>query len=227
MTSHEHHGAWIHWRSASCLTAYPCWTKETTSTNLVTPYTAVINRIACIIWNAGDALASNKNPLSENMRWVWIASDNNATCMQFDQDSSTIYNFFSASLSLCPNVAFKINPLLTCFLTVHLFISVGFLTPFMSVSPLSGPWFNTKMSYQHSDSHCGNKMIVRSSYFCNRNSYTGKTAFSYWINSLVSISLASLMTLFSTPTIAKSTCNIESDTHHVLNLASQLADHFQ
>ena len=47
------------------------------------------------------------------------------------------------------------------------------------------PRFNIKMtSYQYRKSHCGNKMVVRSSYLHNGNSYTGKTSL-YWIRALV------------------------------------------
>ena len=36
-----------------------------------------------------------------------------------------------------------------------------------------GPWFNIKMSsYQYSQSHCGDKTILRPSYLCNGISYT-------------------------------------------------------
>ena len=46
-----------------------------------------------------------------------------------------------------------------------------------------GPWFNIKMSsYQYRKSHCGDKMVVRSSYLHNGISYTGKMTFLYWFD---------------------------------------------
>ena len=46
----------------------------------------------------------------------------------------------------------------------------------------TGPWFNIKMSsYQYRKSHCGDKMVVRSSYLHNGISYTGKMSSLYWI----------------------------------------------
>ena len=46
-----------------------------------------------------------------------------------------------------------------------------------------GPWFNIKMSsYQYRKSHCGDKMVVRSSYLHNGISYTGKMASLNWTN---------------------------------------------
>ena len=51
-----------------------------------------------------------------------------------------------------------------------------------------GPWFNIKMpSYQYRKSHCGDKMVVRSSHLHNGISYTGKTTSLYWIIALESI----------------------------------------
>ena len=48
-----------------------------------------------------------------------------------------------------------------------------------------GPWFNIKMSsYQYRKSHCGDKMVVRSSYLHNGISYTGKMTSLYWIRAL-------------------------------------------
>ena len=45
-----------------------------------------------------------------------------------------------------------------------------------------GPWFKIKMSFfRYRKSHCGDKMIVRSSYLHNGISYTGKMSFLYWI----------------------------------------------
>ena len=45
-----------------------------------------------------------------------------------------------------------------------------------------GPQFNIKMSsYQYRKSHCGDKTVVRSSYFHNGISYTGKMSSLYWI----------------------------------------------
>ena len=55
----------------------------------------------------------------------------------------------------------------------------------------TGPWFNIKMSsYQYRKSHCGDKMVVRSSYLHNEISYAGKMASLYWISSLVSSCLS-------------------------------------
>ena len=46
-------------------------------------------------------------------------------------------------------------------------------------------WFNIKMlSYQYKKSHCGDKMILWSTYLQNGISYTGKTSL-YWIRALV------------------------------------------
>ena len=59
------------------------------------------------------------------------------------------------------------------------------------------PWFNIKMSsYQYSESHCGDKTVVRSSYLHNGISYTGEMASLYWTNSLIS-SRYSVMPLLS------------------------------
>ena len=45
-----------------------------------------------------------------------------------------------------------------------------------------GPWFNIKMSsYRYRKSHCGDKMVVRSSYLHNGISYIGKMTSLYWI----------------------------------------------
>ena len=50
----------------------------------------------------------------------------------------------------------------------------------------TGPWFNIKMSsYQYRKSHCGDKMVIRSSYLHNGISYTGKISSLYWIGALV------------------------------------------
>ena len=50
----------------------------------------------------------------------------------------------------------------------------------------SGPWFNIKMSsYQYRKSHCGDKMVIRSSYLHNGISYTGKMTSLYWIRALL------------------------------------------
>ena len=49
----------------------------------------------------------------------------------------------------------------------------------------SGPWFNIKMTYyQYRKSHCGDKMVVRSSYLHSGISYTGKMTSLYWIGAL-------------------------------------------
>ena len=42
-------------------------------------------------------------------------------------------------------------------------------------------------SYQHRKSHCGDKMVVRSSYLHNGISYTGKMTSLYWIRALVTL----------------------------------------
>ena len=48
-----------------------------------------------------------------------------------------------------------------------------------------GTRFNIKMlSYQYRKSHCGDKMVVRTSYLHNGISYTGKTTSLYWIRAL-------------------------------------------
>ena len=48
---------------------------------------------------------------------------------------------------------------------------------------ISGPWFNIKMSsYQYRKYHCGDKMVVKSSYLHNGISYTDKMTFLYWIS---------------------------------------------
>ena len=45
-----------------------------------------------------------------------------------------------------------------------------------------GPWFNIMMlSYQHRESHSGDKTILRPSYLHNGISYTGQMASVYWI----------------------------------------------
>ena len=51
----------------------------------------------------------------------------------------------------------------------------------------TGPWFNKKMSsYQYRKSLCGDKTILRPSYFIHNGiSYTGKTTSLYWIGALV------------------------------------------
>ena len=47
----------------------------------------------------------------------------------------------------------------------------------------TGPWFNINMtSYQYRKSHCGDKMIVKSSYLHNGISFTGKMTSLYWIS---------------------------------------------
>ena len=51
-----------------------------------------------------------------------------------------------------------------------------------------GPWFNIKMaSYLYRKSHCGDKMVVRSSYLHIWIAYTGKMSSLYWIEALGSI----------------------------------------
>ena len=47
----------------------------------------------------------------------------------------------------------------------------------------TGPWFNINMtSYQYRKSHCGDKMIVKSSYLHNVISFTGKMTSLYWLS---------------------------------------------
>ena len=49
----------------------------------------------------------------------------------------------------------------------------------------AGTRLNIKMSsYQYRKSHCGDKMVVRSSYLHNGVSYTGKMSSLYWIGAL-------------------------------------------
>ena len=63
----------------------------------------------------------------------------------------------------------------------------------------TGPWFNIRTtSYQYRKSHCGDKMVIRSSYLHNGISYTGKMSSLYWISPLVSSCTHShfLITLF-------------------------------
>ena len=49
-----------------------------------------------------------------------------------------------------------------------------------------GAWFNIKMSsYQYRKPHCGDKTILRPSYFHNGISYTGEVTSLYWIRGLV------------------------------------------
>ena len=50
----------------------------------------------------------------------------------------------------------------------------------------TGGWFNIKTtSCQYRKSHCGDKAILRPSYFHNGISYTGKMSSLYWIKALV------------------------------------------
>ena len=49
-----------------------------------------------------------------------------------------------------------------------------------------GGWFNIKISsFQYRKSHCGDKMVVRSSYLHNGVSYTDKTPSLYWTRAQV------------------------------------------
>ena len=49
-----------------------------------------------------------------------------------------------------------------------------------------GPRFNIKvLPYRYRKSHCGDKMVVRSSYLHNGISYTGKIASLYWFSPLI------------------------------------------
>ena len=53
-------------------------------------------------------------------------------------------------------------------------------------------WFNIKMSsYLCRKSHCGDKMVIRSSYLHNGISYRGKMTSLYWISHLVLVFLKS------------------------------------
>ena len=55
------------------------------------------------------------------------------------------------------------------------------LTASLYIKP--GPWFKIKMSsYQYRKSHCGDKMVIRSSYLHNGIFYTGKMTSLYWIS---------------------------------------------
>ena len=50
------------------------------------------------------------------------------------------------------------------------------------IKELPGPWFNIKMSsHQYRKSHCGDKMVIRSSYLHNGISYIGKMWSLCWI----------------------------------------------
>ena len=55
----------------------------------------------------------------------------------------------------------------------------------MLITLNAGPWFNIKMSSYQCKSHCGDKTILRPSYFHNGISYTGKMASLYWIGTLL------------------------------------------
>ena len=58
----------------------------------------------------------------------------------------------------------------------------------------AGPWFNIKMSsYQYTKSHCGDKTVVKSSFFHSGISYTGKMTSLYWFDPQVSIAILSLI----------------------------------
>ena len=57
---------------------------------------------------------------------------------------------------------------------------------YLSITNVSGPWFNIKISsYQYRKSHCGDKTVVRPSYLHNGISYTGKMVSLYWISPLL------------------------------------------
>ena len=61
---------------------------------------------------------------------------------------------------------------------------VGIYNITMTETP--GSWFNRKISpYQYRESHCGDKMVVRSSYLHNGISCTGKMTSLYWIRGLM------------------------------------------
>ena len=53
-------------------------------------------------------------------------------------------------------------------------------------------------SYQYRKSHCGHKMVIRSSYFHNGISYTGKMTSLYWIRALVPYVVSTLAALWLT-----------------------------
>ena len=56
--------------------------------------------------------------------------------------------------------------------------------------PSSASRFNIKiLSYQYRKPHCGDKMVVRSSYLHNEISYTGKMSSLYWIWALAIYSM--------------------------------------
>ena len=71
----------------------------------------------------------------------------------------------------------------------HLIITVGIPTPGKMVYVLKwgpGGWFNIKIPYYHvRKSHCGDKMVLRSSYIHNGISYTGKMTSLYWISAQI------------------------------------------
>ena len=71
------------------------------------------------------------------------------------------------------NVAWKMASIFLSAST-YLIFRTRFLQP--------GPWFNINMSsYQYRKTHCGDKTILRSSYFHNGISYTGKISSLHWI----------------------------------------------
>ena len=50
----------------------------------------------------------------------------------------------------------------------------------------SGPWFNIKMPYyQYRKSHCGDKMVVRSSYLRNGNSFSMLVRWQHYIEPIL------------------------------------------
>ena len=65
------------------------------------------------------------------------------------------------------------------------------------VQATSGSWFNIKMSSdEYRKSHCGDKTVVRLSYFHNGISYAGKKTSLYWIGALVFTYWFSLLNSF-------------------------------
>ena len=66
------------------------------------------------------------------------------------------------------------------------YLSTPGLKSSMLVKGASGPWSNIKMtSYQYRKSHCGDKTILRPSYFNNVISYADKMTSLYWIGGLI------------------------------------------
>ena len=110
------------------------------------------------------------------------------SCQTYFSVSQSFWNFrYSPTVSLpCAVHNFKttgrlINRLLAKTTSWDLGLRwVSDKYPILQQSP--GPRFNIKMSpSQYRKSHCGDKTVVRSSYFHNGISFTGKITFLFWI----------------------------------------------